>query len=963
MASSSSSGVDRRREDADLDEEEDEDDHNLDELECFDDFTVASSWERLISDIEATCRLWMIDGPVNLKEKGAEHLGSRRNLYKVKCELKYGIKLYYMEYYFEVLKDGKAAPWDDDLHKIQLSFGVTGFLVIAPLSASGVVLDAPESSKLLSAVAIALSNFDSNWPAFVPVHDPSRKAYIGIQNMGTTFTRRFDADKIGSQVPVRLMHMEGLYELFVSKFALYSVDLSTADIRVHCTMKLTYRTPPYDDDEDGDDGENLETESKESRGDNDRPNHIRSQWDDDCPWAEWYSAEDPVKGFELIAIWSDMIFEGSLEMAELENASSFDAEKWLLYLIVSPNMIDDSLGKLIGFASQLRLLISALDKSFEAQFLEDFVSAENTDSDNTKSATSVPPPTVVDRILKELFHEGGQNLNYTELEHKKSRAIKGAPLDSLFAQFCLHAMWFGNCNIRAIATLWIEFVREVRWCWEESQPLPRMSADCSIDLSTCLLHQKLQMLAICIRKKGLLDDNFHNSNKSEGQIPDENNAELQYASIQSQGPVHEDSFDDKNESSLRSDGHLDKENVSDIVDPNYPTASADHQKVNTLRRGSERILESTTLLHSSQKMHAPYTQDAPPMTEDMHEERLRAVEAFGDAFSFSGQLERDILSSDMSAFKAANPDAVFEDFIRWHSPSDWENDETEGRLGDDKMELKSNWPPCGRLSQRMSEQGNSWRRIWNDSPALPASQQKPLFDPVREGEKIIHYLETLRPHQLLEQMISTAFRAAADTLSQSTFGDLKLMKTKVNQLYLTLASSLRCLQDNHLLEKSELIGDLLQQCHVFQHIEKLVILAASVHRKLLDAPRLSEAVFNDYFNFYLPKMGTSSSSICYDKEFNTKQLVKMRERDAVASLFPPPTANQSWRKVLSMGNLLNGHEPALREIIFSVYDTVSDSHYGSSNPLDVTGDIETHRMYICGTSNDLQVALSVTSWD
>ena len=58
----------------------------------------------------------------------------------------------------------------------------------------------------------------SLWPAFVPVHDPSRKAYIGIQNMGTVFTRRFEADRIGSQVPVRLMHLEGLYELFLSKF-------------------------------------------------------------------------------------------------------------------------------------------------------------------------------------------------------------------------------------------------------------------------------------------------------------------------------------------------------------------------------------------------------------------------------------------------------------------------------------------------------------------------------------------------------------------------------------------------------------------------------------------------------------------------------------------------------------------------------------------------------------------------
>lgn len=50
------------------------------------------------------------------------------------------------------------------------------------------------------------------------MHDPSRKAYIGIQNMGTVFTRRFEADHMGTQVPVKLMHLEGLYELFISKF-------------------------------------------------------------------------------------------------------------------------------------------------------------------------------------------------------------------------------------------------------------------------------------------------------------------------------------------------------------------------------------------------------------------------------------------------------------------------------------------------------------------------------------------------------------------------------------------------------------------------------------------------------------------------------------------------------------------------------------------------------------------------
>lgn len=38
----------------------------------------------------------------------------------------------------------------------------------------------------------------------------------------------------------------------------------------------------------------------------------------------------------------------------------------------------------------------------------------------------------------------------------------------------------------------------------------------------------------------------------------------------------------------------------------------------------------------------------------------------------------------MLAFKAANPDAVFEDFIRWHSPGDWESEEIEDRSTSNK---------------------------------------------------------------------------------------------------------------------------------------------------------------------------------------------------------------------------------------------------------------------------------------
>ncbi|KAG6472764.1 hypothetical protein ZIOFF_070242 [Zingiber officinale] len=651
--------------------------------------------------------------------------------------------------------------------------------------------------------------------------------------------------------------------------------------------------------------------------------------------------------FELVAIWSSRTFETSPEMAELENASSFDAEKWLLYPVISPNMIHDSPGKFVGFASQLHLLVSALEKSYEAQFLEDFVSVENPASGSSKSST-IPPPTVVDRVLKEIFHD-------------------------------------------AVASLWIEFVREVCWCWDEAQPLPNMPKGSTIDLSTCLIHQKLQMLAICIEKKNPSHDfesteNVNHTNDEKVNVPS-------YPS---------ESVKEENDSNLRIFLHQDSE-VSSSSSSEKLTSTEEYpnkQTTNQLHKGSAGIVGSMMLLRSCQKMHAPYTQDAPIMTEDMHEERLHAVEALGDAFRFSAQLERDILSSvplyvysfqfgmklffgtvamklcilftlfeskyvklksvkpsgvpfvplsllflsnslclPRETFKAANPDAVFEDFIRWHSPGDWEVNEMEARTGE-----LNHWPPQGKLSQRMAEHGNLWRQIWNTSLPLPVSEQKPLLDPIREGEKILHYLETLRPHQLLEQMVCAAFRASTGILNQTLYGDFKHMKTEVDQIYLTIASILKYFQANHLLEKDELIGNLRQLCLVFEHMEKLLILAASVHRKLLDAPRLSEAVFNDYFAFYQPKMGKSLESICYDQEFKTKQLIMMDERDAVASLFPPATATQSWRKVLSMGNLLNGHEPILREIIFSINDRIQDSQYATGVPTSNMEEIQTHRM-------------------
>ncbi|XP_019250379.1 PREDICTED: rab3 GTPase-activating protein catalytic subunit isoform X1 [Nicotiana attenuata] len=933
------------------------------EFEHFDDFTLASSWERFISEIEAVCRKWLADGTKNLLKKDAICLNISEGLYK--ADLKYEMKSYCMEYYFGTVNDvvpGKGNDWSCVLHDLQLFFGVNEFLVIAPQSASGVVLDGPEASKLLSAVAIALSNCSSLWPAFVPVHDPSRKAYIGIQNMGTLFTRRFEADRIGSQVPVKLMHLEGLYELFVSKFAFSTEDLSTHLFEVSFKMKLTYCTLPYDED---DDVQEPEAGSTESGGSPKSNHHNKSQWDDDCPWSEWYSSEDPVRGFELIAVWSEKAFESSLDMAELENASPLEADDWLISPCLSETLTEDSDGKRIGFASQLRLLVDALEMSMEAKFIEDFVS-EHSGPETVKSSAVIPPPTVLDRVLKDLFHEvEGLQLGFSDGDHKDSRTIKGAPLESLFGQFCLHALWFGDCNIRAIAIFWIEFVREVRWCWEESQPVPRMPSNCVIDLSTCLINQKLHMLSICINKKRQQEQESPKGGE-QSFFPAHVKEETQVKRCLSPHDGKTQTSSGERESLSRPDGlkdsvgHISNSGHSDTV------KLGDAKPSSCIRRGSAGVVGSMMLLESQQNMHAPFTQEPPVMTEDMHEERLQAVEALGDSFSFSAQLEKDILSSDMSAFKAANPDAVFEDFIRWHSPRDWENNDNMDSGGSHDNAIKGltvEWPPRGKLSERMSEFGNSWRKIWNEAPPLPASEQKPLLDPNREGEKVLHYLETLRPCQLLEQMVCTAFRAAADTLNRTTFGGLKQLTTKIGQLNLTMAATLRCLQTSNLSIDTEDIQDLKRLCEIFEHVEKLITLAASLYTKFMNAPRLLESIFNDCYNFYAPRMGTVSTASEVKKDFEKKQKVGRREREIVASMFTTPTANQSWRKVLSLGNLLNGHEPTLREIIFTKHGHLSENYYGGHAPRGYQHELETYRMYISGTSNDLSVALAVASCD
>ena len=166
-------------------------------------------------------------------------------------------------------------------------------------------------------------------------------------------------------------------------------------------------------------------------------------------------------------------------------------------------------------------------------------------------------------------------------------------------------------------------------------------------------------------------------------------------------------------------------------------------------------------------LNVPITQETPLMTEDMSAEREARLRAFGDDARGRAERQRaqsDSLVSDMSAFKAANPSAAFEDFVRWHSPKDWIDGDDAPVGGDDGRRMDECPPrvaPRGALSERMRRDGNAWRTLWDSAPRVSARAQKmALFDPIVEGEKALHHLETTAAAALVDVVARCAVTSA-----------------------------------------------------------------------------------------------------------------------------------------------------------------------------------------------------------
>ncbi|EAY03785.1 hypothetical protein TVAG_232680 [Trichomonas vaginalis G3] len=132
---------------------------------------------------------------------------------------------------------------------------------------------------------------------------------------------------------------------------------------------------------------------------------------------------------------------------------------------------------------------------------------------------------------------------------------------------------------------------------------------------------------------------------------------------------------------------------------------------------------------------------ASARTEDqLREDEQLLLNNYEDQLQKS-RIQSKQLRSDIAAFKAENEGSVFEDFVRWFSPTDY-NEET------------------GEMTSRMSDPRNFWRDLWEAEVPKLAKDQDPTFDATMQAELALDYLSSAIPTEVFGDLVPVLLSAA-----------------------------------------------------------------------------------------------------------------------------------------------------------------------------------------------------------
>ncbi len=237
------------------------------------------------------------------------------------------------------------------------------------------------------------------------------------------------------------------------------------------------------------------------------------------------------------------------------------------------------------------------------------------------------------------------------------------------------------------------------------------------------------------------------------------------------------------------------------------------------RPGARCPVDRVTLRGTGDQLYAPYLQRPCPLTDDLAFERKHMLaseqregesrkEVLAARIDLAHRLQRPKLLSDMSAFKAANPNATIDDFTRWYgnpgSPLD-DYDDGDIPLPDDSSLAGAYYESAAKKLDRASEAmkvliatRDFWASTWEQAPAVPAAEQQPLFDYESTVEMAIDHLEQMHPANLVSQIMAVNLSSAYFALVSSAEDALNvdLVKIAILRLRQKIEDALRLLSDD-----------------------------------------------------------------------------------------------------------------------------------------------------------------------
>ncbi|XP_021920083.1 rab3 GTPase-activating protein catalytic subunit isoform X2 [Zootermopsis nevadensis] len=623
-------------------------------------------------------------------------------------------------------------------HPLVRWYGLRDFVVVSPGHCS--ISDESRVKILLSSVYIAINNSNCEAPVFVQIHELQQHYYMGVCE-GKGIRSEFEMVHL-KRTPPHCRYLTGLLNLFKSKVA-SPVPLEPICIAVRFTYVLVDYTSNNTWTQEPPDFDFLQGES------------LGVPELGKLPFG---ATLDPVSELHLFATWPQLMENVVVDSESYSDFEPSQAPLWsvqvkmaeqpacllseyfieFIHLFSSNRSMQDLLGDLVdrgtlvgtNLSTPLDLLtesrvptISKVIKKAKGQYQES--APEGPIADNHlmpilyflfPDAEDIPKNSYAGPLSN---HSNCDNQQMEDL----AAGLKSAPVDGLVWRLAVvmsHVVYTLG-GVKAAAHLWYEFTQEMRYRWEKGIVIPGVAPGFP-DLRTCLIHQKLQMLNCCVERKmareeaaktGLVEVDLYES--------------------------EEPKLDMTNE--RRGSKHRHKHSLW-------------NQPVGRLRKyGNFR------LLGTGDHVYIPVTQEPVPKTEDQVEEDAEVLLQLGtdaQGAEMRARLMSASLLSDMESFKAANPGAILEDFIRWYSPRDWIEEEELDDYGQKK----------GSLSPRMLIKGNMWLDVWEAAKPVPARRQKRLFDDTREAEKVLHFLESKKLSAVAELLMPALIHASICRLLQ-----------------------------------------------------------------------------------------------------------------------------------------------------------------------------------------------------